>query len=125
METMNRNRTEEEQRDLLKTMFDRMSDEPLPPAFLPEMMQRIRTEAVHMRKRNSFWRAAALTAASLTIVGLAVAAIVYLDIPQFQEEFPRIVIPPLYIYIGVPTLILLIVDSWFRQKYFKKHLEGL
>jgi UDP:flavonoid glycosyltransferase YjiC (YdhE family) len=121
---MNGNRTEQEQQDILKTIFDRMADEPLSPAFLPEMMQRIREESVRIRKRDARrWRAA-LAAASLTIVGLAVAAFAYPDIPQFRVGFPRISIPPFYIYIGLLMLVLLFVDSWFRQKYFEKHPEN-
>jgi negative regulator of sigma E activity len=115
---MNRNRTEEEQQDILQAMFARMSDEPLPPDFLPAMMQRIREEAVRIRKRDAWWRATALTAASLTIVGLAVAVFVY-------QDFPRISISPFHIYIGILSLVLLFVDSWFRQKYFEKHPESL
>jgi FtsH-binding integral membrane protein len=118
---MNTNRIEEAQRDMLKAMFDRMTDDPLPPDFLPEMMQRIRTEAVRARKREAWRRTAALLAATLAIAGLAVAAFIYLDIPRFQADFPQIFIPPFYIYIGFLTLILLFADGWFRQKYFKKH----
>ncbi|MDR1675779.1 MAG: hypothetical protein LBR86_04855 [Tannerella sp.] len=121
---MNGNQTEQEQQDILQTMFARMSDEPLPPAFLPEMMQRIRAEAVRMRKRDARRQAAALTAASLTIAGLAVAAFAYLDVPQFQVDFSQLFIPPFYIHIGALTLVLLFVDGWFRQKYFKKHPNG-
>ncbi|MDR2763486.1 MAG: hypothetical protein LBB90_00465 [Tannerella sp.] len=124
METMNRSRTEQERQDILKTTFDLMPDELLPPAFLPEMMRRIRMEAVHMQKRDARRQVAALTAASLAIVGLVVATFASLGIPQFKVDFPRISIPPFYIYIGVLTLILLFADSWFRQKYFGKHPES-
>lgn len=105
-------------------MFDRMVDEPLPPAFLPEMMQRIREESVRIRKRDARRWKVALTAASLTIAGLAVAAFTYLDMPQFRVGFPRISIPPFYIHIGLLMLVLLFGDSWFRQKYFEKHPNG-
>jgi hypothetical protein len=84
-------------------------------------MQRIREESVRIRKRDARRWKAALTAASLTIVGLAVAAFAYLDIPQFRVDFPQISIPPFYIYIGLLMLVLLFVDSWFHQKYFEKH----
>jgi hypothetical protein len=120
---MHRNQTGQKQQDILKTAFDRMTDEPLPPAFLPELMQRIRAEAVRIRKRDARRWVAALTAASLTILGLAVAALARLDIPPFRLDFPQISIPPFYIYIGILALILLFADGWFRQKYFEKHPE--
>ncbi|MDR1335524.1 MAG: hypothetical protein LBK22_01695 [Tannerella sp.] len=115
---------EEEPQDVLKAMFRRMPDEPLPPDFLPEMMQRIRAEAARVRKREACRRAVALVAASLTIAGLAVAALIYPGIPSFRVDLPQIFIPPFYIYIGFLTLVLLFADGWLRQKYFKKHTSG-
>ncbi|MDR3261004.1 MAG: hypothetical protein LBT78_04130 [Tannerella sp.] len=127
---MNTNRTEYEQRDILKTMFARLPDETLSPAFLAETMQRIRKEAVRIRKRDEWLCIAALVAASSAIVGLAVATFIYMDVPQIEIDFPRIdfsriSISPFYLLIGGLSLVLLLADSLFRQMYYKKHPERI
>jgi polyferredoxin len=117
------NTTQPGERDILKTVFDRMPEEALPQTFIPDMMQQIRKEAVRIRKRDERLRIVALVAASLAIVGLAAAALLYTGIPQMKIEFPRITIPPSYIFIGILALVLLLADSLFRQNYYKKHPE--
>jgi polyferredoxin len=118
---MDTNRTE--QQDILKTMFNHLPEETLSQAFLPEMMQRIRKESVRIRKRDERLRIAALVAASLTIVGLTAATFIYMGVPKIEIDFSMITIPPLYLFIGAFSLILLLADSLFRQRYYKKHPE--
>jgi hypothetical protein len=112
-----------EGQDILKTMFGQLPEEALSPAFLPAMMQRIQAESVRMRKRNERLRIVGLAAASAAIAGLAVAILVYIDMPQIRIDFSSISFPPVYLYIGALTLILLLADSLFRQRYFRKHPE--
>lgn len=119
------NTNQSEQQDLLKTIFAQMPEEPLPEDFLPEMMQRIRKEAERARKRETWQQAAILTTALSAMLGLTVATWFYMDIPSISFEFPPVTIPPIYILIGTPTLILLIADSLFRLNYFKKRPENI
>ena len=108
------------EQDILTTIFNRLPDEMLPSTFRSEMMQRIRKEAIRIAKRNQRLRFLALTVASMFTIGLAVAALVYLDIPQIIAEFPRVSIPPYYIYFGLLVLVLLFADHLFRHLYYKK-----
>jgi uncharacterized membrane protein len=85
------------------------------------MMQRIRKEAVRIAKRDERLRVLALIAATLFMIGLAVAALVYVGIPSVMIEFPGISIPPTYIYFGLIVLFLLFSDHLLRQRYYKRH----
>ena len=107
--------------DILASIFSRLPDEKLPSAFQSEMMQQIRKEVVRIAKRNERLRILALIAGTLFTLGLTVAALVYLDIPQITTDLPRISIPPTYIYFGLLVLVLLIMDHLLRQRYYKKH----
>jgi hypothetical protein len=109
--------------DLLETLFSRMPEEALPGNFQAEMMQRIRKEAVRIRKRNQLLNLSALIAASLAIIGLAVAALIRIGIPQYHFDFQSITIPPFYLCLGALSLILLLGDYLFRQAYYKRHPE--
>jgi polyferredoxin len=113
------------QQDILKTMFQHLPEETLPPAFLPDMMRQIRKEAARIRRRNAWLRIVALAAASSAIVGLTVATFIYMDIPQVRIEWPTVSIPPFYLFIGILSLILLLADSLFRQRYYRKHPERI
>ena len=109
------------EQDIFQSIFDRLPVEPLPPGFQSEMMQRIRKEAVRIAKRNQRLRVLALIAATMCMIGLAVAALVYVGISPIMIEFPDISIPPYYIYFGILVLVLLFTDQLLRQLYYKKH----
>ena len=109
--------------DLLKSMFSHLPEETLPSTFQSETMQRIRKEAIRVEKRHQFLRILALIAASTVTIGLAVAALIYLHIPQNMIEFPRISFPSSYLYFGSLVLILLFADHLFRQYYDKKTIR--
>ena len=115
------NQTEQ---DILKSIFSQLPEEVLPPSFQPEMMQRIRQEALRISKRNNRLRILALIAATGITIGLAVAALVYLGMPPIQTEFPQISIPPYYLSFGFLVLLLLIADHLLRQLYYKRR-EGV
>jgi len=115
-------------------MFEQMPEEVLPPTFQSEMMLRIRAEAVRIVKRNNRLRILALIAASITIIGLSVAALIYLgvspttvlanmDFPSIKLDFPAIPFLSYYLYFGLLVLILLLADLWLRQAYYKRHQE--
>ena len=109
------------EQDLLKPIFSRLPDDMLPPAFGPEMMQRIRQEAIRIDRRNQRLRVLALMAVSIFTIGLAVATLIYLDIPRFIIQFPHVSIPPVYIYFGLLVLVLLFADYLLRHRYCKRH----
>ena len=108
--------------DILESIFSRLPDEKLPPTFQSEMMLQIRKETVRISKRNEWLCVFALIAGTLFTVGLTVAALVYMGITQLTTELARISIPPTYIYFGLLVLILLIMDHLVRQRYYKKHV---
>ena len=103
--------------DILKTIFSHLPEETLPSTFQAETMQRIRKEAIRVEKRDKFLRLLALIAASIATIGLAVAALIYLHIPQNMIEFPRVSFPSYYLYFGILVLILLFADHLFRKFY--------
>ena len=107
--------------DILKSIFSRLPDERLPLNFQAEMMQQIRQEAARITKRNERLHLLALIAGTLFTIGLAVVALLYVGIPQLTTEFPRMEIPPSYIYFGLIVLVLLFSDHLLRQRYYNKH----
>ena len=107
--------------DILKSIFSRLPDERLPLNFQQEMMQQIRKEAVRITKRNERLYMLALIAGALFTAGLAVAALLYVGIPQLTIGFPHVSIPSSYIYFGLLVLILLSMDLLLRQRYYKRH----
>ena len=109
------------EQDILKSIFGRLPDDVLPPSFQAEMMQQIRKEAVRTTKRNQLLAVLALIAATLFTIGLAVAALIYMGIPSITTEFPTISIPSYYIYFGFLVLMLLVMDHLLRQRYYKRH----
>ena len=115
------------EQDILKSMFSHLPEEVLPSTFQQKMMQQIRQEAIRIAKRNKFLRLLALFAASMVTIGLAVASLIYLGIPQIMTEkpqitieFPQFTFPPYYLYFGFLVLILLVADHFFRQFYDRK-----
>ena len=111
----------DDESDILKSMFSRLPADKLPSTFQSEMMQQIRIKAVRIAKRNQRLHVLALIAATLCMIGLAGAALVYIGVPSIITEFPRISIPSYYIYFGLLVLILLFTDYIFRQIYYKRH----
>lgn len=107
--------------DFLKVMFQHLPEEKLSVSFRQEVMMRIQLEALRVQRRNAILRTVALSVASFLIIGLSVMAFVFLKMPFPEWHIPQLSIPPLWLFIGVATLILLFVDYWLRRNYFKKH----
>jgi hypothetical protein len=118
---MNMNQTEQ---DILKLMFKQIPEEALPPTFQSDMMVRIRQEAIHISVRNKRLRMTALIAASVATIGLAIAALIYVGIPQFQIVFPSITLPSYYLYFGFLVTVLLLADYLLRQSYDRRHQKS-
>jgi hypothetical protein len=112
---------EVEKKDSLKEMFNRMSVEELPVDFREKVMQRVYTEAAKAKKRNERFALLSVIAASLSIVVLTVASLIYLDLPKTEWLLSDLPSVPFYLYIGVLTLLLLLGDYKLRKSYRKKH----
>ena len=108
------------EQDILKSLFNQVPEEVLPPTFQSEMMQKIRKEAIRIAKRNKCIQLLALIAATIVTICLAVASLIYLGITQIIIEIPQFSFPPYYLYFGFLVLILLVADHLFMQYYDKK-----
>lgn len=109
--------------DLLKELFSRMPEEELPVSFRDNMMQQIMAEAERVRKRNERWGWIAVIAASLLMIGIAIASFLYMGIPRISIQLPDMSTLPFYSYIGMLTLILLGADYKFRQLFKKRQMS--
>ena len=95
-----------EKNDILKDLFSQMPEEELPASFRANAMRQIMAEAERIRKRNERWGWIAVIAASLLMVGIAIASFLYMNIP--------------YAYIGMLALILLGADYKLRQIFERR-----
>jgi len=73
-------------------------------------------EAERIRKRNERWGWIAVIAASLLMVGIAIASFLYMNISPISVQIPNMSTLPFYAYIGILALILLGADYKFRQQ---------
>lgn len=112
-----------EKNDLLKDLFSRMPEEKLPAAFRQNMMQQIMAESERIRKRNECWGWVAVIAASLLMLGFAIASFFYMDIQKISLPIPDLSILPFYLYIGMLAMILLLVDYKFRQIFERRRIS--
>lgn len=111
--------------DILENLFRQMPEEELPASFRLNVMQQITRETVRTGKRNEWLGLAAVIAASLGIMGIAIASILYyMGLPEMtwsQITWPKIDLSAFsfYFYIGILTLILLFLDYKFRKVFHK------
>ena len=108
------------EQDILKSIFSRLPDEQLPHDFQSEIMHIVRKVTVGINRRNELLRGLALIAGTLFMIGITVAAFTFMGIPQIIIDFPPVSIPPSYIYFGLLVLVLLFSDQILRQIYYKK-----
>ena len=101
-----------EKNDILKDLFSRMPEEELPASFRANAMRQIMAEAERIRKRNERWGWIAVIAASLLMVGIAIASFLYMNIPPISVQ--------IYAYIGMLALILLGADYKLRQIFERR-----
>ena len=59
-----------------------MPEEELPASFRANVMRQIMAEAERIRKRNERWGWIAVIAASLSMIGIAIASFLYMGIPR-------------------------------------------
>lgn len=126
---------EQNEQDILKTMFSQLQEEKLPQAFQADMMGRIRQEALRIAKRNQLIQNLLLIGALVCVIGLGIGVFVYLkilpmsldfiriDYWQIVHSFPHVSIPSSYLAFSFLVVILLVADYLLRQAYHKRH-EG-
>ena len=90
-----------EKNDILKDLFSQMPEEELPASFRANAMRQIMAEAERIRKRNERWGWIAVIAASLLMVGIAIASFLYMNIPPISVQIPNMSTLPFYAYIGM------------------------
>ena len=112
-----------EKNDILKDLFSRMPEEELPASFRANAMRQIMAEAERIRKRNERWGWIAVIAASLLMVGIAIASFPYMNISPISVQIPNMSTLPFYAYIGILALILLGADYKFRQLFKRRQMS--
>ena len=110
--------------DILENLFRQMPEEELPASFRLNVMRQIAKETVKVKKRNEWFGLSAVIVASLGMLGMAVAFLFYMDLPQMswpKMEWAKIDLPifSFYFYIGILTLILLFLDYKLRKVFHK------
>lgn len=111
-------------KDFLEGLFGQLPEKPLPVDFRERIMRQIAEETARVGKRNERLSWIALIAASILILGLGVAAFLYMGgMPRISLSVSAqaLGIVPFYVYIASLTLLLLLGDYLFRKKYRKKH----
>lgn len=108
-----------EKNDILKDLFSRMPEEELPASFRANAMRQIMAEAERIRKRNERWGWIAVIAASLLMVGIAIASF----LSPISVQIPNMSTLPFYAYIGILALILLGADYKFRQLFKRRQMS--
>lgn len=112
-----------EKNDILKDLFSRMPEEELPASFRANAIRQIMAEAERIRKRNERWGWIAVIAASLLMVGIAIASFLYMNISLISVQIPNMSTLPFYAYIGMLALILLGADYKFRQLFKRRQMS--
>ena len=112
-----------EKNDILKDLFSRMPEEELPASFRANAIRQIMAEAERIRKRNERWGWIAVIAASLLMVGIAIASFLYMNISPISVQIPNMSTLPFYAYIGMLALILLGADYKFRQLFKRRQMS--
>ena len=112
-----------EKNDILKDLFSRMPEEELPASFRANAIRQIMAEAERIRKRNERWGWIAVIAASLLMVGIAIASFLYMYISPISVQIPNMSTLPFYAYIGMLALILLGADYKFRQLFKRRQMS--
>ena len=112
-----------EKNDILKDLFSRMPEEELPASFRANAMRQIMAEAERIRKRNERWGWIAVIAASLLMVGIAIASFLYMNISPIFVQIPNMSTLTFYAYIGMLALILLGADYKFRQLFKRRQMS--
>ena len=111
--------------DIPEKLFNQLPEEELPASFRLNVMQQITSEAAKVQKRNERFGLAAVVIASLGMLGMAIALILYyIGLPETAEiqiRWPQIDtgIFSFYFYIGILALLLLFLDYRLRKLFHK------
>lgn len=112
--------------DILENLFRQMPEEEPSASFRLKVMQQIAKESVKVNKRNEWFGLTAVIAASLLMLAMAVASYFYIELPEqpwSQITWPKISLDlsafSFYSYIGILSLVLLLVDYKLRKAFRK------
>lgn len=108
------------QDDLLKRMFDNLPDERPTADFRSKMMAKITAEAARRQKRSELWNWIILGISSVVMMGLGVAALLFMKLPKINVRMPDLSSLGFYCFIGIAALFLLAIDYAVR-KHINKH----
>ena len=117
--------THKDNPDILEKLFNQLPEEELPASFRLNVIQQITSEAAKVQKRNERFGLAAVVIASLGMLGMAIALILYyIGLPETAEiqiRWPQIDtgIFSFYFYIGILALLLLFLDYRLRKLFHK------
>lgn len=110
---------QQQQPDTWETLFRQLPEKELPAAFRFNVMQQVMKEAVKQQKRNERIGILMVALASLLMIGLAVATLLYIDLPRIRIPLIDPAGLPFYLYIGSLTLVLLWGDHKLRRLFHK------
>lgn len=109
--------------DRLRDLFSQLPEKRLPGNFRSELMEKIRQEAVRIKKReehkerNGLFITIALAAFFLVTGSIA---LVLLELPKPEMRMPDLSTIPFFAYIGTLVLILLAADYKVRKHFYEK-----
>lgn len=124
-------------KEWLGTLFGRLPAEPLPDTFRSGLMEKIRAEAVRIRKRKERYALYGVIAASAAIfLVAAVTLYLYGGAPEIPDAaaaipdmpamppigFPNLLMHPVLLCIGGASCLLLAFDCGLR-KIFGRHRQ--
>lgn len=111
--------------DPFADLFRQLPEEELPASFQTNVMQQIQKETIRREQRKTWLEWIFVMVASLTMIGLALAALLYIGTP-LQIAFPRLELSRIlsegflfYLYIGILSLFLLFADYRLRRAFHK------
>ncbi|WP_165154596.1 hypothetical protein [Parabacteroides sp. ZJ-118] len=117
---MSKLNTNKERPDFLRDLFSRIPEEELPASFRSNVMRQIMLESVKAKKRDERFGLLAVILASLVMISLAVASLIYMGIPRISLPALDTSALAFYLYIGALALILLLADYKLRNLLLHK-----
>ena len=119
--------TTSKKKEIMEGLFKQLDKGSLPPAFRTNVMNQVFAEAERAGKKKERIGLAAVSAASLLLIGLAVFAFIYTDTLLPKITIPEQPLTVFYLFITILVAILLLADYkfrvFFKRKYQKSETE--
>lgn len=113
--------TNKQEQDILKSLFHKLEQEPLPGRFNEEVMQQVLAESARKKKREERLTLLSIGLASAVMVALAVATFCYFEINLFTFRLTATSSLSFCLFICLMVILLLLADYKLRQIYYRKH----